>query len=236
MIENGELDTNGNTFTLNGGTVIFTGPTISGLSPTHAPTGGGTFAVTAPTTGTWSGIALYDDPALTSGVDISAAGNSPTWDIVGMNYLPNANLTISGAVGKDDSGACQGFVVNTMTINGTGYIIDNNGCSASGLTLPNYAGGRVALVRMDAGPPNPRRPTRAWRRETTGIAAVEFALVASFLVVGMLNVVDVARYAYLRMQWRTPPRSAPRRPGARATPPPNCPPPTAPTAPHSRAR
>ena len=92
-------------------------------------------------------MALYQDPAPTSGVDISAAGNSPTWDIIGMNYLPNANLTISGAVGKSDSGACQGFVVSSMTINGTGYIVDNNGCSAIGLTLPSYPNTRVMLVR-----------------------------------------------------------------------------------------
>ncbi len=146
VIENGELDTNGNAFTLNGGTVIFTGPTIAGLSPTHTPTGGGTVAITAPTSGTWSGMAMYQDPALTTGIDVSAAGNSPTWDIVGMNYFPNANFTISGAVGKDESGACQGFVVGSMTINGTGYIVDNNGCAAAGLTLPSYPASRVALV------------------------------------------------------------------------------------------
>ena len=146
VIENGQLDTNNYTFTLNGGTVIFTGPTVAGLSPTHTPTGGGTVAITAPTSGTWSGIALYQDPALTTGVDISAAGNSPTWNVIGMNYFPNANLTISGAVGKSDNGACQGFVVGSMTINGTGYIVDNNGCSAIGLTLPSYPASRVALV------------------------------------------------------------------------------------------
>ncbi len=39
-----------------------------------------------------------------------------------------------------------------------------------------------------------------WAEGTAGVAAVEFALVASFLAVGMLNVVDIARYGYLRMQ------------------------------------
>ena len=39
-----------------------------------------------------------------------------------------------------------------------------------------------------------------WAHGTGGVAAVEFALVASFLAVGMLNVVDIARYGYLRMQ------------------------------------
>jgi hypothetical protein len=31
--------------------------------------------------GTWSGVAIYQDPALIAGMDISTAGNSPTWDI-----------------------------------------------------------------------------------------------------------------------------------------------------------
>jgi hypothetical protein len=67
VIENGQLDTNG--FTLKtlanmGLTVIFSG--TSG-SYTHAPTGGGTLDIAAPTSGTWSGTAIYQDPALTSG-------------------------------------------------------------------------------------------------------------------------------------------------------------------------
>ncbi len=40
----------------------------------------------------------------------------------------------------------------------------------------------------------------AFLRASGGVAAVEFALVASFLSVAMLNVADVTRYAYLRMQ------------------------------------
>ncbi|MHB8530109.1 MAG: pilus assembly protein TadG-related protein [Caulobacteraceae bacterium] len=148
-IENGQLDTNGHTFNGNGATVIFTGPTVSGLSPTHFVTGGGTLNLTAPTSGAWSGVALYQDPNLPSGsgVDISSAGNSPTWNVVGLVYAPNASVTISGAVGKNSSGACLALVVYTITINGTGYILDHNGCAAHGLTLPGTAAKRVALVQ-----------------------------------------------------------------------------------------
>ena len=146
VIENGQLDTNGYSFTLNGGSVIFTGPTVSGLSPTYAPTGGGTLNITAPTSGTWSGVALYQDPALTTGVDISAAGNSPTWNIVGLDYFPNANVEIKGAVGKGGVGGCMGLVVGSLLIDGTGDILDNNHCAAAGLALPS-AGSRAALVQ-----------------------------------------------------------------------------------------
>ncbi len=149
VIENGTLDTAGGTLTASGATIIFTGPTVSGLSPSHFPTGGGTLNLTAPTSGTWSGVAIYQDPNLPSGsgVDISAAGNSPTWNIVGMVYLPNSNVTISGAVNKNSNGSCIGLVVNTLTINGTGYILDHNGCAGAGVTLPGIGATRVALVK-----------------------------------------------------------------------------------------
>ena len=150
VVRNGQFDTNG--FTLNataGATIIFTGPTVSGLTPPQYPTGGGTLNLVAPTTGTWAGVAIYQDPGIPAGaqVDISQAGNSPTWNITGMVYLPNSNVTISGAVGKNNSGACFGLVVNTITINGTGYIVDHNNCAASGTTLPGLPGTLVALVQ-----------------------------------------------------------------------------------------
>ena len=137
VIENGQLDTNGHTLSTTAGsglTIIFSG---SNGTYTHAPTGGGTLNFTAPTSGTWSGVALYQDPSLTSGVDVSAAGNSPTWDITGLVYQPNANDTFSGAVNKSNNGqSCFAMVVHTVTINGTGSILEHDGCPAAGLTMP----------------------------------------------------------------------------------------------------
>ena len=138
VIENGQLDTNGNTLQTASGsalTIIFSG--TSG-NYTHAPTGGGTLDIQAPTTGTWHGIAIYQDPSLTTGVDISAAGNSPTWDITGLVYLPHSSVTFSGAVNKSSNGgSCFVMVVDNITINGTGSILDRGGCTAAGLTMPS---------------------------------------------------------------------------------------------------
>jgi len=122
-------------------TIIFTGPHMvppgrSSASP-HIPTGTGTFDIEAPTTGTWKGVAMYQDPALTSGVDISEAGNSPTWSITGLVYLPKASVTFSGAVNKSSNGAsCFGLVVDNLLINGTGSILNHGECAEAGLTLP----------------------------------------------------------------------------------------------------
>jgi Flp pilus assembly protein TadG len=138
VIENGQLDTNGYTLTTSSGsglTVVFSG-TSSG-SYTHAPTGGGTLDISSPTTGPWSGVALYQDPSLTSGVDISAAGNSPTWDISGLVYLPHSSVTFSGAVNKASNGqSCFGMVVDNLLVNGTGSILETGGCAAQGLNMP----------------------------------------------------------------------------------------------------
>jgi hypothetical protein len=149
VIENGQLDTNGYTIQTAGGsavTVVFSGD--SG-SYTHAPTGGGTIDIAAPTSGAWSGVAVYQDPSLTSGVDISAAGNSPTWDITGLVYLPHSSVTFSGAVNKSSNGAsCFDLVVDNLLINGTGAILAKGQCGQAGLTMPaGKVAGRGKLVK-----------------------------------------------------------------------------------------
>jgi Flp pilus assembly protein TadG len=151
VIENGQLDTNGHTLrTANGSalTVVFSG-TNNGNTYTHAPTGGGTLDIQAPTSGPWSGAALYQDPSLTNGVDISAAGNSPTWDITGLVYLPHSNVTFSGIVNKSSNGSsCFAMVASNITINGTGAIVAHGGCAAGGLNMPTgQVPGRGQLVQ-----------------------------------------------------------------------------------------
>lgn len=138
VIRNGQLDTNGYSITTATGasaTIVFSG---ENGSYTHTPTGGGTINLSAPTSGAWSGVAMYTDPSLTSGVDISAAGNSPSWNISGLAYFPHSSVTFSGAVGKATSGySCFVMVVDTLLINGTGSILNRGQCAQQGLVMPN---------------------------------------------------------------------------------------------------
>ena len=138
VIENGQLNTNGYKILTAPGasaTVIFSGDNATGY--THAITGGGTVDLAAPTSGPWSGVAYYQDPKLTSGVDLYSAGNSPSWNITGLVYLPHANVTFSGAVGKATNGfACFVIVVDSMLINGTGSILNRGQCPQAGLAMP----------------------------------------------------------------------------------------------------
>jgi Flp pilus assembly protein TadG len=145
VIENGQLDTNKYTLTGSNLTVVFTG--INNASYQHIPTGGGTLDITAPTSGTWSGVAIYQDPSLTTNVNMSAAGNSPTWDLTGLVYLPHSSITLSGAVNKSSQGqTCFVMVIDNVTINGTALIFANDTqCPAAGLNPPT-APGSVSLV------------------------------------------------------------------------------------------
>lgn len=149
VIQNGRLNTNGyrlETTPGSGLTIVFTG-TVGG-SYIHAPTGGGTIDVAAPTSGVWSGVMMYQDPKLTTGVDITEAGSSPTWNITGLVYLPNSNITLSGAINKSANGGnCFVVVADTIVINGAADISPKGGCAAAGLTMPTGAvPGRGALV------------------------------------------------------------------------------------------
>jgi Flp pilus assembly protein TadG len=87
--------------------------------------------------GTWSGIAIYQAPNLTTNIDINNAGNGPLFNLTGVVYQPNANDTLSGIVGKSTNGlACFVWVFNSMTINGTGKMFQGSQsqCSQAGVT------------------------------------------------------------------------------------------------------
>jgi Flp pilus assembly protein TadG len=160
VIENGKLDLNGHSLKTAAGsglTIIFTSPLpdkyTTNATPTNSPTGNGTLDIAAPSSGTWSGVALYQDPHLPSGsaVDVSYSGNNPTWDITGLVYLPNSNVSFSGAVNKSTNGSsCFALVDWTLHISGTGNIYSNaqSQCAQAGLTPPNGGGGmRQALIQ-----------------------------------------------------------------------------------------
>ena len=145
VIQNGQLDLNGFTLsTANGSavTIVFSG--TSG-SYTHAPTdnttgGSGILDIQAPTSGPWSGVAIYQDPSLSSGVDLTYKGNNPAWDITGLVYLPYASVTLSGAVNKSSNGAaCMVMVANSILINGSGRFYDQSpaGCNLAGVQMPS---------------------------------------------------------------------------------------------------
>ena len=150
VIYNGSLNTNNNLIRTSNGsglTIVFSGTAAS--SSNHTPTGGGDLDITAPTSGVWSGIALYQDPILTSGVDIDTDTSSSV-KISGLAYMPKSDVTYRVAIGKSTYGqACFAMVVQTMLVRANGGISSTGGCVAAGLTLPTgevISAGRGKLV------------------------------------------------------------------------------------------
>jgi Flp pilus assembly protein TadG len=140
VIENGNLDLNGHTLSTTGTaglTIILTGTS----SPTysHIITGGGTLNISSPTSGTWSGMTIYQDPNVAAQT-LTYSGNSPAWDISGIVYLPKTDFTASGAVLQATNGhTCFTLVVNTILVNGTGNLFYQNAqsqCAAQGVVSP----------------------------------------------------------------------------------------------------
>ncbi|MGQ0741227.1 MAG: pilus assembly protein TadG-related protein [Alphaproteobacteria bacterium] len=151
VIYNGRLNTNGYTLRTSNGsalTLVFGGTSGSYKHYPTDSTNGGILDFNAPASGPWSGVAIYQDPALTSGVSFTYAGNNPAWDITGLAYLPKASVTFSGAVNKASNGySCFALVVDNVTINGTANILARGECPEAGLDLPsNILPTRTQLV------------------------------------------------------------------------------------------
>src|SRR5436190_13207642 len=155
IIENGQLDLNGHTLRTSTGSAVALVFSGTNGSYTHAPTdntngSGGVLDIAAPSSGPWSGVAIYQDPTLTTGVDVSAAGNSPTWNISGLVYMPHASVTLKGAIDKATAGkSCLVMVADNFQISGTAGISksDIGQCPQAGLTMPTAnIPGRSMLV------------------------------------------------------------------------------------------
>jgi hypothetical protein len=157
VVENGQLDLNGHTLTTSDGsavTLVFSGdnsPTYTHTPSDNTNGSTGRLDLTAPSSGPWSGVAIYQDPSLTTGLDVAAAGNSPTWNITGLVYMPHASVTLKGAIDKGTAGkSCLVLVADNFTISGTAGILktDIGQCPQAGLTMPTATiVGRSALVQ-----------------------------------------------------------------------------------------
>ena len=149
VIENGQLDLNGFTLSTASGaglTIVFTSPTPSSETYTAGGTpgnfiadngGGGVLDIAAPTSGTWSGLAVVQNQNLPVG-NVTYTGNSPTFDITGVLDAPVTNLTAKGAVNKSTNGfSCFTLVINSLVIKGTGDLFYANAqsqCAQAGVT------------------------------------------------------------------------------------------------------
>jgi Flp pilus assembly protein TadG len=151
------VSTNLTTASGSGLTIVLSG-NKAGASHTIVFGGPSVLDVAAPTTGSWAGIALYQDPSAngpTTGVDQSmspANGGGSAWKVTGLIYMPNANVTLSGGVVKSTAGqACFSLVAKSFAASGNYSIYSDSqsNCGGAGLTPPtsSVGGTRQSLVK-----------------------------------------------------------------------------------------
>jgi hypothetical protein len=104
--------------------------------------GNTSLALTAPTTGTYKGLALFADR--TNDIDIDISGNN-AGRVVGAIYSPNANsnVTYTGSATAYGAGQCTQVIAGTVTFWGNSNFSTN--CANSG-TTPIMAAQSVRLV------------------------------------------------------------------------------------------
>jgi Putative Flp pilus-assembly TadE/G-like len=158
-IDRGSIDLNGHTLSTNSGsavTLVFTGVAGGAAGAPNDNSGGSSSVldIQAPSSPSapFPGIAIYQDPNMTTPTNFTYTGNSPTWNLTGGVYMPYASVTMSGAINKSANGAvCMVMVTHDVTVDGTGAIYaqtpDGSGCKAAGLNMPTATiPGRAQLV------------------------------------------------------------------------------------------
>ncbi len=84
----------------------------------------------------WAGIALYQDPSLTTGVDMTW-GPGATLDVDGVMYFPNAALTVHGS-GNSGASGCTKIVADTLTSDGS-FTFSQSAAACSALGVTQYS-------------------------------------------------------------------------------------------------
>jgi Flp pilus assembly protein TadG len=127
----------GSTLTGTNATIILTSSTGSNHA-TATINGNSTVTLSAPTSGTYSGIAFYQDRGAQAGNDNLFNGGS-TMNITGALYFPRGDITFNGG-NSTSSPACSQVIGYTVYFNGNSNLTDN--CPSAGMqtmTLPTGA-------------------------------------------------------------------------------------------------
>lgn len=168
VIYNGTLDLNGHvlrTADKASVTLIFAGngtksstTAKQAVDATRGPTDSsstqrGGLDITAPTSGDWAGVAVYQKPGMGApqawNLDLSYKGNAPFWKISGAVYLPDSNVNFGGIPSKATHGTnCFVLVAYTIRVNGTGIIANSSDCDDYGFDPPDVVVGSALRERL----------------------------------------------------------------------------------------
>jgi hypothetical protein len=135
-------------FTCNGCSIVMTNKDTSSTAPigTWSSNAQATNNITAPTSGTYRGIAVYQDRRATGGTDQINGGSGNV--ISGIVYFPKDTLWLNGT--GEAVSLCSMFVANNLKFNGGGDIAISSAADAAcfGVGLPNTVS--TSIVRLIA--------------------------------------------------------------------------------------
>jgi Flp pilus assembly protein TadG len=132
VMESGTYYLEGHGLTMSGGSstltangvMIYNGPDTSGKTGKIDVSGGGTVTMSPPTSGAYSGIAIFQDRTSTQPITLSGGSG---WDFTGTVYAAKGLVTLSG-----DSGATMGsqYISDKLTLSGSsGFNLSGTGVS-----------------------------------------------------------------------------------------------------------
>ena len=126
IVDGGYFSVAGSATLTGSGVTVFLNKQLETTWPTVSFSNGATVTLTAPTTGTYAGIAIFQSRSATSATNSILGGGAV--NITGAIYLPNQALDFYG--GSSSSTPCTMIVANTLTLGGAAYI----NCSAGSLS------------------------------------------------------------------------------------------------------
>ncbi len=139
ILRNGALSGTGNAV-INGTGVSFymtgTGTAVQLENDDLTITGNVTVNITAPTTGTMAGIAIYQDHSAPTGDILNKLSGNGTVNFTGVLYFGNQNVAISGNGTQNGSAAFTAIVANTLTYSGNGSLVLNANYQSTSVPLP----------------------------------------------------------------------------------------------------
>jgi Flp pilus assembly protein TadG len=128
---------NGNlTATASGGVTLIVSGAVS-------LAGNGSIAITAPSSGTFAGIALMAASDATATTSESIGGNG-TLKVTGAIYFPKQTLTIAGN-GTSGSATCTQIIANELDFTGNASL--QNNCASTGVKSFGGSSGKLRLVQ-----------------------------------------------------------------------------------------
>lgn len=142
IIDRGSFKVNNNaTVSGNGVTIILTSSTGSSYANVTI-NGGSSVSLTAPTTGTYAGMLMFQDRnAPYAASTANKLNGGATMSLVGAIYFPKQGVQFSGN-SSNNSGSCTKIVADTVTFIGDSYL--NNNCPNSVTKITTQ--GKVSLV------------------------------------------------------------------------------------------